>query len=255
MTCKSFGWRPPTQLSTLSWSLVEEVARQAVSSMATDDEVSRLPVYSSGTTSWLSILYRYEPLPIFDVLMGGYIEYRNGDKSTVQALSEYHYCSAASCNYPMTSGSHYAEFEIIAGLPYLGIMRPIDTGGAREIYPFFGHFYPVFLAQRSEDWGDSDVHVCEYFSQDGKMCWINWDDDEDNWYLDWKGMESCRAGDTVGMLLNLDEGTLTVYKNNLRLGIMKNDLHGSYCWFVTLLDNDTVALKGGTRPTGASSDQ
>ncbi|EJK69887.1 hypothetical protein THAOC_08816, partial [Thalassiosira oceanica] len=43
LTCKSFGWRQPT--STLNWSLAEEVARQAVSSMATDAEMSSLPRY------------------------------------------------------------------------------------------------------------------------------------------------------------------------------------------------------------------
>ncbi|EJK65271.1 hypothetical protein THAOC_13889, partial [Thalassiosira oceanica] len=43
LTCKSFGWRQPT--STLNWSLVEEVARQAVRSRATDAEMNSLPQY------------------------------------------------------------------------------------------------------------------------------------------------------------------------------------------------------------------
>ncbi|EJK66382.1 hypothetical protein THAOC_12705 [Thalassiosira oceanica] len=154
LTCKSFGWRPPTQLSTLNWSLVEEVARQAVCSTATDDEMSCLPAHSSGATSWLSILQRYEHLLLFDVLMGGCIEYRNGDKRTVRALSNDHYCSAAS-SYPMTSGAHYAEFEIIAGLPYIGITRPmpgLETGGARSIFPFHHGVIAKFMHANTFLW-------------------------------------------------------------------------------------------------------
>ena len=76
LTCKSFGLRQST--STLNWSLVEEVARQAVRSRATDDEMSSLPRYfsSSGRSTWLSIFYRFEHLLDFDVLLGGYIEHR-----------------------------------------------------------------------------------------------------------------------------------------------------------------------------------
>ncbi|EJK49548.1 hypothetical protein THAOC_31564, partial [Thalassiosira oceanica] len=62
------------------------------------------------------------------------------------------------------------------------------------------------------------------------MSWTNWDD-ELTGGVEWDGMESCQSGDTVGMLLNLDEGTLTVYKNNRRLGVMKDGLSGPYCWF------------------------
>ena len=250
LTCKSFGWSQPTRrLSTLNLSLVEEVARQAVCSTATAVEMSCLPVYVIGTTTWLSILHRYEHLLMFDVLMGGDIEHRNGDKTTVQATCDDRYCAAVSRSYPMTSGAHFAEFEIIAGGPYIGIVRPmpgLDTGN----YPFHRQFYRDFLAQRSEDWGDSNVHACEYLSWNGKLFWTNWDD-EDNWGLDWEGTESCITGDTVGMLLNLDRGTLTVYRNNRRLGLMKNDLFGPYRWFVTLSDDDTVAIKSGPLPNGA----
>ena len=55
LTCKSFELRRPT--SSLNWSLVEEVARQAVCSRATDDEMGRLPPYVSGTRTWLSVLH------------------------------------------------------------------------------------------------------------------------------------------------------------------------------------------------------
>ena len=65
-------------------------------------------------------------------------------------------------------------------------------------------------------------------------------------------MESCESGDTVGMLLNLDGGTLTVYRNNRRLGVMKTGLSGPYCWYVSLANSqtgtDAVSIKRGILP-------
>ena len=41
-------------------------------------------------------------------------------------------------------------------------------------------------------------------------------------------------GGTIGLLLDLDEGTLTVYKNGRRLGVMKDGLSGEYCWYTSI---------------------
>ena len=231
-------------------SLVEEVARQAVCSAATDAEMSSLPRYASGTMTWLSILHRFEHLLVFDVLLGGHIEHRNGDLSMVHCTTGDHVCSATSC-YAMASGSHYAEFQI-TGTPYIGIVRPmpdLDAGAYRpdEGLWFDSDLYPDFLAERSDDWVNGDVHACEYTSMGGHLDWTNWDD-ETNFVLDWEGSEGCGTGDTIGMMLNLNEGTLTVYKNNRRLGVMKDGLSGPYCWFVTLSGNDEVTIQRGTCP-------
>ena len=51
------------------------------------------------------------------------------------------------------------------------------------------------------------------------------------------------------MLLNLENGTLTVYKNNRPLGVMKDGLSGPYCWHTVVAGNETVAIKKGSPPT------
>ena len=61
-------------------------------------------------------------------------------------------------------------------------------------------------------------------------------------------MEGCGTGDTIGMLLNLEEGTLTVYKNDRRLGVMKNELFGGFCWYVCVQRDDAVAIQGSIPP-------
>ena len=253
LTCKSFGWRLLT--STLNWSLVEEVARQAVCSRATDDEMGRLHRYVSGTTTWLSILNRFEHLLDFDVLFGGYIEHRNGHKTRVYSTtSDYEYKSsvAVSSCYVMRSGAHYAEFEIV-GRPAIGVVRPmpgLDAGAYSEEFYFFRRmFYPDFLAQRSADWGNGNVHVCVYYCGDGEMKWCDWSRADQEWEQ-WEGMEPCQSGDTLGMLLNLDEGTLAVFKNNRRLGVMKDGLSGAYCWYARLNHDDRVTIsEAQLRPT------
>ncbi|EJK73362.1 hypothetical protein THAOC_05018, partial [Thalassiosira oceanica] len=256
LTCKSFGWRQP--MSTLNWSLVEEVARQTVCSRATDDEIGCLPRYVSGMTTWLSILHRHEHLLDFDVLLGGSIDHRNGDKTAVFATGENNKNSVAvSSSYAMSSGAHYAEF-LITGVPFIGIVRPmpgLDDRAYLGDFCFIGgdySFFPDFLAQRSDDWGNSDVHACDFNCDDGRMALTAWDENaNDEIDFEWEGMEGCQSGDTVGMLLNFDEGTLTVYKNNRRLGVMKDGLSGPYCWYVHLFSRetvDTVSIKRGPLP-------
>ena len=136
LTCKSFGWRQPT--STLTLSLVEEVARQEVCSRATAAEMDSLPQYLSGTTTWMSILHRFEHFLVFDVLLGSGIRHRNGNKATVYGL---HYlCTALSSSYVMRTGSHFAEFEIIDEEPYIGIVRPmpnLDAGATANEDRYF----------------------------------------------------------------------------------------------------------------------
>ena len=62
---------------------------------------------------------------------------------------------------------------------------------------------------------------------------------------DWEGMQTAREeGDRIGLLLDLDAGSLTVYKNDERLGVMQEsgltDAAG-YRWAVGLIDKGDSA--------------
>ncbi|EJK77797.1 hypothetical protein THAOC_00347, partial [Thalassiosira oceanica] len=246
LTCKSFGWRQTT--SNLNWSLVEEVARQQVCSLATDEEMEPLPRYASGTATWLSILHRFEHPLVFDVLVGAGIEHRNGDESRVYGTTNgYGLSTAVISSYIMTTGSHFAKFEI-TGTPFIGVARPMPRlfSGNDDFCYFDRDHFDTFLAARTNEWGDGNVHACQCFCGCGSTICTDF---EGQGYFgfhlmrDWEGMESCRTGDTIGMLLNLHEGTLTFYKNNRRLGVMKDGLSGSYCWYVRVKELDAVAIK------------
>ena len=48
-------------------------------------------------------------------------------------------------------------------------------------------------------------------------------------------MHGMEQDDRIGMLLDLDQGSMTVWKNNVKLGVMwAEGLSGPLCWAVTL---------------------
>ena len=185
-----------------------------------------------------------EPLK-FDTLLGRDIEHANERRTSVRASDGF--SAAVASNYVMVSGIHYAEFHIAEGLPWIGIVRPIpNLDPARyaneDFYFFEPSFYDDFLAARTDEWGSGNVHVCQYVTlTGGRMSWTNWAGEE-QLVADWEGMEGYRTSQILGMLLEMNEGTLAVYKDNRRLGVMKDGLSGPYCWLATLLGS-TVAIK------------
>ena len=69
-------------------------------------------------------------------------------------------------------------------------------------------------------------------------------------------MAASETGDCVELLLDLDQGSMTVYKNDERLGVMvASGLSGEYCWAVSHYCG-TVLIGGpeeGGRPVDADS--
>ena len=246
LTCKSFGWQQPA--SGLDWSLAEEVARQVVCSGR--NTVGARVTLSRGTRTWLSILRETEHPLKFDTLLGRGIEHANERRTFIH--TDYGICTAVASNYVMESGVHYAELSI-TGKNYIGIVRPMpNLDPARYANDGFSFFkrslFDDFLAARTDEWGAGNVHVCYYSLYNGTMGWTNWAGEEQLGAV-WEGRgERCRTGATVGMLLNLDDGTLTVYKNNRRLGVMKDGLSGSYCWYACGDDENRAAHELNVMP-------
>jgi len=49
---------------------------------------------------------------------------------------------------------------------------------------------------------------------------------------------------TVGLLLDLDNGTLSVFKDGRELGVMKEGFTGAYCWFAGRYCDDVGTVTG-----------
>ena len=57
---------------------------------------------------------------------------------------------------------------------------------------------------------------------------------------DWEGGQGAEdGGDRIGMLLDLDQGSMPIWKNDVKLGVMAAEgLSGPLCWVAELHDED-----------------
>ena len=112
-------------------------------------------------------------------------------------------------------------------------------------------FFENFSRTHVERYNISSVQCCLYNSSSGNCLPSEWKDNdrENERTVRWGGSESSASGDDIGMLLDLDEGTLSVYKNGRKLGVMKRGLAGPYCWVVMMNHGTRVSVKRGTIPS------
>jgi hypothetical protein len=129
----------------------------------------------------------------------------------------------------MRSGRHFANFRMKL------YMTSVCVGAMR----------PDFGEDGAED--EREGH-CFYDTLDG-LCEPNG--------RRWKGrMMATGEGDTVGMLLDLDRGSMTVYKNGTLLGVMRSEgLRGPLCWAVVAeFRGEAVRISNGPMPGPPTDD-
>ena len=64
-------------------------------------------------------------------------------------------------------------------------------------------------------------------------------------------------GDRIGMLLDLDQGSMTVWKNDTKLGVMQAEgLRGPLCWAAALLDTgESVRIESAPAPASPTEEE
>ena len=107
------------------------------------------------------------------------------------------------------------------------MIRPIqgwDKLGLSKFFVRIDYLNEYLQQEWTERWGDGDVQWCMYSQWEGTCSWSDWEtDSSDKYDVRWSGMEAFEFEDgELGLLLDLDAGTLTAYKNGRRLGIMKD---------------------------------
>ena len=151
----------------------------------------------------------------------------------------------------MRAGKHYVSFQVNDDAPKqnlgvtLGIMRPTtkDITTVKGCHPGSDDL-SMFSLKNYEMLHCNNIDCClmnTYFGtgyirkrwkerEEGELM----DMDEEQRLQDWEGMEPTDDRSfKIGMVLDLDEGTLDVVKNDRRLGTLKNGLSGEYCWVIT----------------------
>ena len=218
LTCRRFG--APTRSSEVgddSLSLIEETARRVVQDLVTEDEMAALPCYDGN--NWLSKHHYLQSLRkqlTFDQLVGQQIDYVEGNKSRVTNNNSTYNWATAFSNNIMMAGKHYASFEVCHGDGiglFAGVMRPGEAMQSASVNPLSRSFYENFTQRQGSVQYNNIINCCMYDSFHGSCFSHDWGEGASA-RVAWDGMESISDSTCkVGLLLDLDEGTLSVYKN------------------------------------------
>jgi len=239
LTCRRFGGSVDT-----GSSLMEDTARQIICN-AEKEERDALP--RMANQSYIEVyneLLKHSEPRVFDQLIGNRLFYVNDDKSHIKFVGEAT-PNAAICNHVMRAGRHYTTFtsrgDAALLLKYVGITRPLPNWDKKGLTSFFledPDNFEEFQRERTERWS-GDVNYCGITLCNHVALTYDWGSWRPNGLIGAAGMigdgsHCCISGDKIGLLLDLDAGTLTIYKNGERLGTAKDGLAGEYCWFGTL---------------------
>ena len=200
------GGGEPAAATPERLSLAEETARRWVAGCS---EQERGWVSWCGTESWLGLMHEVGLLRL-PLLFGRDADItlsENGALATGGGGGSFATRTAAS-KAAMRSGRHFAQFTVVQGrFMYFGVIRQgWDPRGGEGVYNVDGH--------------------CFYRTGDGARF---------PGRISWEGGQAAKAGDRIGILLDLDQGSMTVWKNGEQLGVMQAEgLTGPLCWAVLL---------------------
>ena len=149
----------------------------------------------------------------------------------------------------MRAGKHSVSFNINnptgdSGIT-LGIMRPTteDITSLKGCYPAWENLSRFAL----KNYGSlhcNNIDCCLLSTCNGNAFCKRWNPHHHTDTNGWKGREGTRRTSfKLGFILDVDVGTLDVYKNDRRLGTMMSGLVGEYCWVVSLRPGDAGDAK------------
>ena len=256
-TCKALGYANDGAAFN-GLSMTEEAARRVFES-ALDEEKAMLPRYDGE--SWIELynhLLMLRARLTFDQLVGRYVEYRGGDKAIVQGKSvnlNRGFSQAISGNHIMSAGKHWATFTSSSNfarhIQTFGVVRPLpgwDKRGLDRFNPFNIEFHEDLQQERNERW-EGDVHCCCLDMRSGYCYWSDWEGLSSKG-SNWEGRNNYNQHcTTIGMLLDLVSGTLSVCQNGRRLGILKDGLAGEYCWTAGFWGDGDISIQRGCEAT------
>ena len=205
-------------------SIPEEAARRWVAGCS---EQERGWVPRRGLESWLGLMHEVGVLRLplaFGRAHADITLSENGALATKSA--GYGRYKTAASKVVMRSGRHFAQFTVVVGYDmYFGVIRPgWDVEGGADADEVHGH--------------------CFYYTGRGQRFPGN---------SAWEGMQGANQGDRIAMLLDLDQGSMTVWKNGEQLGVMVAEgLCGPLCWAAVVGHGDSARIELALIPAPAA---
>ena len=154
----------------------------------------------------------------------------------------------------MRSGCHYAEFSGVRSRPgephfCIGV---VDNASVRRFHQESGGFSPRPSAEPPSGGGRTrDAAAYLYDTREGTcLDWTGVDWARHRWAQHWphgNGGNATVGTDHIGLMLDVDKGTLSLYKNGWQVGTMVRDLsrNGEYVWVVLVeRTGDSVHIDG-----------
>ena len=133
---------------------------------------------------------------------------------------------SAVCDREMWRGRHYAEFTLLAVdrfcTCHLGVVGPTFDAHQSIKHQINGRSW-MFDVVGGPLVAASGVRSLRQDDRPAGRRWVaDFDDAREHRQLEWDGQpeEALREGDVVGLLLNLDAQSLTVYVNGVRQGVL-----------------------------------
>ena len=204
-------------------SVVEEAARRWVASCS-DQERGWVP--RRGHESWLGLVHEVEVLQLPLAFARAHADITLSEDGAVATRGDQGEFRAAKSRGAMRSGRHFAQFTVLKGhILFFGAILPRwDVQGVRAGRPQYGGMLHCFYSTR-----DGGRYPSGY---------------------KWKGMQEAKEeGDRIGMLLDLDQGCMTIYKNDVLLGVMQSEgLTGPFCWCVSTFRGTSARIESGPLP-------
>ena len=242
LTCKSLGGK---QAAYNGLSSVEEAARRLFECASVWERSCLSKHNDEGWVELYRHLLRLRSKLTFNQLVGNQIQY-GADQSTVCARGNAKGSSAALCSdHRMRSGRHFAVFATTGRGCIIGVVRPVQMNCdgldyfSQGAVPFWAHL----SGKQTDRWGDSNVHCCNVCI-DGYFSWYDWTSRHPSIKVD-----GLQRGVPIGLLLDLDEGTLSIYQRGQRLVTLKDGLSGEYCWYATTFSGfDSISIERGPAP-------
>ena len=157
----------------------------------------------------------------------------------------------------MRSGRHFVQFTVVLGYMFFGVIRPggdLDEGTddhhalvVRDPFLLTPSSEAETAVRRENADLEEDGH-CFYNTGSGRR-WPG--------RTDWEGRQGAKQqGDRIGILLDLDQGCMTLWKNGEKLGVMQAEgLRGPLCWAVSMGGRCSARIESAPAPASPTGEE